>query len=857
MKYRFLLLLLFIVITEVVSSQNTIQRRMQKRTELTAAYELIIETMDPSTFLKKYRSSFSKVYQHNTAFRIAVNNAAVVDSLLNDPSITFISAGRKAKEESVINGFDIAVNKVNLAHARYPEVTGIGAHVSIKERMPDTADIDYRDRYLKTSNAATTLNSHATIMSTIAVGAGNTHYSGKGVAFKANISSATFDNLLPESDAFYKQNNITVQNHSYGTGIEPYYGADANAYDNSVISYPQLLHVFSAGNSGTAASTTGSYSGIAGFSNLTGSFKQSKNTLSVAATDAFYNVAALSSKGPTHDGRVKPELVALGEDGSSGAAALVSGTALLVQQAWKQKTNVLPDASLVKAVLINSADDVGNANVDFSSGFGSLNTYKAVQTIREGRVMEGSVTNNSSTNFNISVPANIKTVKITLVWTDTPAASGATKALINDLDAELINTTTNEKWLPWVLNHFPHKDSLSLPAVRKKDTLNNVEQITIDNPSSGIYQLNVFGAKVNAAQKFHIAYQFDTLNIFQFTNPTRIDNLLANANNTIRWSSGFPAGTNGSLQISYNEGAVWETIASNIDLSKAYFQIPIKDTTSLSLLRMLIGTSSYHLDTFTVSSKPDISVGFNCADSVMLNFSKFKGIQQYQLFKLLNGEMQPFLVTGDTTVIIKNMQEKFVAVAPIIKNKFGVKSFTTNYSTQGVGCYINNFIADKVTENKVHLKASLGAVVGVKTITFEKIKNNVFVPISVQSATNVNFYEAFDTSLVQGINYYRVKIDLTNGTAVYSDVVSVYGFGETSYILFPNPVKAGKPVYILSNELSAYHFLLFNNEGKQVHSAKLQNSLETVKIPTVHKGIYFYKIIRSEGAPITGKLIVE
>ena len=57
-----------------------------------------------------------------------------------------------------------------------------------------------------------------------------------------------------------------------------------------------------------------------------------KNILTVGATDSFSIVAALSSKGPAHDGRVKPELVAFGEDGSSGAAALVSGTSLLLQQ---------------------------------------------------------------------------------------------------------------------------------------------------------------------------------------------------------------------------------------------------------------------------------------------------------------------------------------------------------------------------------------------------------------------------------------------------------------------------------------------------------------------------------------------
>jgi len=47
------------------------------------------------------------------------------------------------------------------------------------------------------------------------------------------------------------------------------------------------------------------------------------------------NVLSPSSRGPAYDGRVKPELVAFAEDGSSGAAAIVSGISLVAQQTYK------------------------------------------------------------------------------------------------------------------------------------------------------------------------------------------------------------------------------------------------------------------------------------------------------------------------------------------------------------------------------------------------------------------------------------------------------------------------------------------------------------------------------------------
>jgi hypothetical protein len=112
-----------------------------------------------------------------------------------------------------------------------------------------------------------------------------------------------------------------------------------------------------------------------------------KNIITVGATDSFANVELLSSRGPAFDGRVKPELVAFGQDGSSGAAALVSGTAILIQQAFKnQHQDSLPPASLVKAALINGADELGSPGPHFISGFGGLNAKESVRSVLENDI---------------------------------------------------------------------------------------------------------------------------------------------------------------------------------------------------------------------------------------------------------------------------------------------------------------------------------------------------------------------------------------------------------------------------------------------------------------------------------------
>src|SRR4030095_3970636 len=98
------------------------------------------------------------------------------------------------------------------------------------------------------------------------------------------------------------------------------------------------------------------------------------------------------------------------------------------------------------------------------------------------------------------------------------------KALVNDLDLELIHVSSGQSWKPWVLNSSPNRDSLSKTASRKRDSLNNVEQILVDNPSVGTYQMRIYGLTVtNGSQAYSIVYETDTVDRFEWNFPTRND----------------------------------------------------------------------------------------------------------------------------------------------------------------------------------------------------------------------------------------------------------------------------------------------------------------------------------------------
>jgi len=394
------------------------------------------------------------------------------------------------------------------------------------------------------------------------------------------------------------------------------------AYDASALANDKLVFVFSAGNSGTATPSTGNYAGIAAVANLTGSFKMAKNIITVGAVDSFNTVVGPSSKGPAYDGRIKPEMVAYGEDGSSGAAALVSGTAIVLQQAYKNNTGTLPSSALVKAVLLNSCDDVAASGIDFISGFGSLNAYKAAAGMAAQKYFTGTVANNGVQTFAVTIPPNLGKAKFTLVWNDVAATANAFKAIKNDLDLQVQSLATSQIWLPWVLNSFANKDSLQLLPTRKRDSLNTVEQITIDNPAAGNYNIIVTGFNLGSnTQPFAIAYQFDTANVFNWIFPTATDNIFPAVSNLIRWSASFGA-TAASMEYSVTNGASWQSIPGTINLTGNYFRWTAPDTNAIALLRMTIGSQQFISDPFSISAKPDLGIGFNCADSTLLYWNK-------------------------------------------------------------------------------------------------------------------------------------------------------------------------------------------------------------------------------------------
>lgn len=224
-----------------------------------------------------------------------------------------------------------------------------------------------------------------------------------------------------------------------------------------------------------------------------------------------------SGWGPTGDGRIKPDVVADGdnvlstistnnyayeeESGTSMATPNVTGSLFLLQEYYtKLHHDSAMLASTLKALAIHTADESGaNPGPDYQSGWGLLDTRAAAATITashtdQSQLIIEKVMSNSGANDTISIPVVASgkgPLVATIAWTD-PAGPLNTSSnqhnypveLVNDLDLRVIKGTSiygTTVYAPWVLN--PANPNAA--ATRGDDKLNNVEKVEADTVTPG------------------------------------------------------------------------------------------------------------------------------------------------------------------------------------------------------------------------------------------------------------------------------------------------------------------------------------------------------------------------------------
>lgn len=320
-----------------------------------------------------------------------------------------------------------------------------------------------------------------------------------------------------------------INSNSWSSGCCGAYTGGSQTYDELTLDAngrdpgsPPMLFVFASGNAGPGSDT-----GVS-----PGTAKNVITAGSVGNTPTAANsVSGFSSRGPTDDGRLKPDLVAPGAgvtsarsvnsgcgggyggcsylalSGTSMSTPAISGSAALVTQWYRDTHGAMPSPAMVKASLIAGATPLPGYNwPDFNQGWGRVNVSR---TVNEGPAFRhlawdedtslsmAGVTNQTFRFFS----GGDEELKVVLVWSDVPGTTSATKALINDLDLEVRAPDGT------LLRGNAIQGGYSVEGTAR-DSGNNTEVVRVRAPARGIWQVTVRAVNVpSGGQRFALVAQ--------------------------------------------------------------------------------------------------------------------------------------------------------------------------------------------------------------------------------------------------------------------------------------------------------------------------------------------------------------
>ena len=139
--------------------------------------------------------------QNNHIITASIQMSELMPVLQLD-EVIFADIIQVAQDEALIKDLDLSVNEIAAVQLRYPDITGKGITLSVKEQMFDKTDIDLIGNIVAYPSNAPVVDDHATNMSTLAVGRGNSYILGRGAAPSAFLTASDYrknnDDLMPD-----------------------------------------------------------------------------------------------------------------------------------------------------------------------------------------------------------------------------------------------------------------------------------------------------------------------------------------------------------------------------------------------------------------------------------------------------------------------------------------------------------------------------------------------------------------------------------------------------------------------------------------------------------------------------------
>lgn len=488
---------------------------------------------------------------------------AVVAALAADPRVLMIFAAPTPPEKHNVTAASVAkVNQLHPGGASGYSVDGAGVVLALWDGGPVRATHQELSGRVTILEGAGT-DDHATHVCGTMIASG-VNAGAKGMSIAATARSWDYFGS-PITEWNTDKVNYDAANNSWGfiTGWRwdgvawQWYGPAASTEDpnfgkytssasqaDNVTENDDVIQLKSAGNDRGEAGTAGlhGHGGAGSFADFheadnfdnggydsLSNFSAAKNPIIVGAVTDAKAMASFSSWGPCDDGRIKPDVVANGTgltssvDSSDSAYASFSGTSMSTPTATGAVGLLIhhmrnsgygaayrPPLSLVKALLVQTAEDLGATGPDYQFGYGNLDARAAADLIAAdaggfSRLKHETLANGGSFTYTITLgaPADIR---VTLAWSDLNGAANAgglddaTPALVHDLNLRIESGATTYR--PYKLDVAAPAD----PATKGINSVDNVEQVVIASAPAGTYTVTIDHAgALLSPQKFSLA----------------------------------------------------------------------------------------------------------------------------------------------------------------------------------------------------------------------------------------------------------------------------------------------------------------------------------------------------------------
>jgi hypothetical protein len=352
-------------------------------------------------------------------------------------------------------------------------------------------------------------------------------------------SSGTYQGVAPEAQVYFQAMEDDDTGHLYSYGI--------NSMLNSAYNNGARLHT----NSWGAGSGSGSYSTQSedaddrtstwdqywSYDGMTVLFAAgnerndgisppgtAKNVITIGGHKNRYSGAPdemyyWSSRGPTDDGRIKPDLVAPGDyvrscksqeadsaqgswsnnwyleySGTSMATPAAAGAAVLVREYLMEVIGRQdPQGALIKGLMILGAQDMGTRDIpNDDEGWGRVNLVESLIPDNDVGIFvddRSRLSSGQTSEYSFDITRVGEPMKVVLTWSDYPGSSSSSTQLRNDLDLEVISPNGQ---VTYKGNAFINGRSVTGGT---KDSTNNVEVVLIDNAATGTWTVRVHDAQ--------------------------------------------------------------------------------------------------------------------------------------------------------------------------------------------------------------------------------------------------------------------------------------------------------------------------------------------------------------------------